>query len=209
MEQDDIFSALKWLEPDQNPFHMRVLDCRPFSSTMISTTKDPNIAARFSHLRAVSGEEHRGRQPDDAVSVPCELSYPFSGESRDGPLFVAQAMEDKWDIYLYEGHLYFVRSWTGDLTFRARIEFKEREAVITTVEANPARVKDDPVLAVRMVDFLVKSHLNRTEVPHPLPQDFPQDNQSIALYSFSEYGRWAFFASFEDTTKVRIEKKSG
>ena len=37
--------------------------------------------------------------------------------------------------------------------------------------------------------------------------DFPQDNQSIALYSFSEYGRWAFYACFEDTTKVRIGRE--
>lgn len=38
----------------------------------------------------------------------------------------------------------------------------------------------------------------------PLPKDFPEDNQSIAFYSFSEYGRWAFYASFDDTTKVRV-----
>jgi hypothetical protein len=203
--QDDIFLQLAWLEPDQNPFGMRVLDCRPFSTTMISATKDPNIAARFSQLRRASGEEHRGRIPEDAVVARCNLSYLFNGEFRDGPLFVAQQMEDKWDIYLYDGHLYFARSWTGELVFRATIEFKETEAVITEVEASRSKIMDDPTLAVRMVDFLMKTHLYRKEAPHPLPQGFPEEKKTLALYSFSVYGRWAFYGSFEDTTKVRIE----
>lgn len=204
MDGDDLFTQLQWLEADQNPFRLRVLDCRPFSTTMISTTSDPTIAARFSQLRTASGEEYRGRQPEDAVAVPCRLSYPFRGDAQDGALFTAQQMEDKWDIYLFDGYLYFARSWTGDLVFRARIRCQAGEAVITTIEASRARALQDPALAVRMVDFLVKTHLYHTEAPHPLPRDFPQNNQSIALYSFSEYGRWAFFASFDDTIQARI-----
>jgi hypothetical protein len=205
--QDDIFTQLAWLGPDQNPFGMRVLDCRPFSTTMLSATKDPSIAARFSRLRGASGEEHRGRHPEDAVVARRDLAYPFNGESRDGPLFVARQMEDKWDIYRYDGHLYFARSWTGELVFRAAIEFKEKEAVISEVEASRAKVMDDPGLVVRMVDFLMKTHLYRWEAPHPFPPGFPEDKKTLALYSFSEYGRWAFYGSFEDTTKVRVEGK--
>lgn len=204
--QDDTFSQLAWLEPDQNPFGLRVLDCRPFSTTMISATEDPNIANRFGQLRGASGEEHRGRHPGEALVVRCELSYPFNGESRDGPLFVAQRMEDKWDIYLYDGHLYFARSWTGELIFRAAIEFRKHEAVLTEIEANRANVRDDPALAVRKVDFLMKTHLYRKEAPHPFPPGFPEDKKILALYSFSEYGRWAFYGSFEDTTQVRVQR---
>ena len=47
MAQGDLFSQLAWLEPAHNPFGLRVLDCRPFSTTMISATKDAAIAARF------------------------------------------------------------------------------------------------------------------------------------------------------------------
>jgi hypothetical protein len=205
MAPDDSFSALAWLEPEQNPFGLRVLDCRPFSTTMMSVTSDPNIAARFGQLRKASGEEHRGQHPEDTVIAPCDLTYPFNGESRDGPLFAARQMEDKWDIYLYDRHLYFARSWTGELVFRATIAFREKGAVITEVEANRAKIMDDPGLAVRIVDFLMKSHLYRKEVPHPLPQGFPESKKTLTLYSFSEYGRWAFYGSFEDTTQVRVE----
>jgi hypothetical protein len=181
MAQGDIFSGLTWLGPDESPFRLRVLDCRPFSTAMISTTKDPNIAARFNQLRCSSGEEHRGRHPENAVVARCDLSYPFDEESKDGPLFVARQMEEKWDIYLYDGHLYFSRSWTGDLVYRATVEFREGKAVITAVEAGRAKGANDPGLAVRAVDSLMKTHLYRTEAPHPLPRDYPDDKRAIAL----------------------------
>jgi hypothetical protein len=62
---------------------------------------------------------------------------------------------------------------------------------------------DQPGLAVRAVDFLMKTHLHRKEAPHPFPQGFPEDKKILALYSFSQYGRWASYGSFEDTTAVR------
>ncbi len=208
MSPDDTFSQLAWLEADQNPFHLRVLDIRPFSTTMISTTSDPAIAARFNQLRGATGEEHRGHSPEDALVAPCHLTYPFNGESRDGPLFVARQMEDKWDISLYDGHLYFARSWTGELVLRAAIDFKEKEAVITEVEASRKNVTGDPAVAVRVVDFLMKTHLYRKEAPHPLPPGLPEDKKTLALYSFSQFGRWAFYGSFEDTTQVRVADES-
>jgi hypothetical protein len=101
------------------------------------------------------------------------LTYPFGGEARDGPLYVAQRMEDKWDIYLYDGYLYFARSWTGELAYRARIEFQERAAVVTGIDVSRTRLMNEPPLAIRTVDFLIKTHLHRREAPHPLPEWFP------------------------------------
>jgi hypothetical protein len=119
-------------------------------------------------------------------------------------LFVAQQMEDKWDIYLQDGDLYFTRSWTGELVFRAAIAFKNGEAMVSKVEANQAKIVEDTALAIRSVDFLVMTHLLRIEAPHPFRLDLPDDKRTLALYSFSEYGRWAFYGSFEDTTTVGV-----
>jgi hypothetical protein len=204
MTDDDPFAQLAWLEPDRSPIGIRVLDWCPFSTSMISTTKDPAIAAKFTHLRTATLEKHKGKSPEDALTVRCDLRYPFGSKLKDGPLFVAEQMEDKWDIYLQDGHLYFTRSWTGDLVFRASIAFQDHESIVSEIEANRAKVANDPTLAVHMVDFLVKTHLCRSEAPHPFRPDLPDDKRSLALYSFSEYGRWAFYGSFEDTTKVRV-----
>jgi hypothetical protein len=202
---EDPFAHLAWVEAEQSPYGMRVLDCRSVCHSLVSTTADKNLAERFVELRESTGEQHRGQVPAKAMHVECNLRYPHQGETPDGPLFIADVMEDKWDIYLFDGQVYFSRSWTGELVFRAEIVFDGGEAVITLVEADAEAVAGDGALAVRQVDFLVKSHLARCEVPHPLPSGFPDKPKQIALYSYRQYGRWASFASYEDTTLIRVE----
>ena len=194
-----MFKMLTWLEPHASRFGVRCLDCRPFSQSMLSTTDDPKIVARFSALRASDGHEHAGMSPSNAVFVETNLTYRYDGDSEDGPLFVAEVMEDKWDIYLYDGYLYFTRSWTGELVFKARVEFGPGRASVSLVEIAD-RAAEDEAFALRQVDFLIKSHVMGREVPHPLPPDMPEEIETIALYSFSSYGRKASFATFEDTT---------
>jgi len=195
---------LAWIEAEQSPYPMRVLDCRSVCRSMVSTTKDQSVAMRFAELRQSTGERHRGKAPANVMVLECDLRYPHQGEARDGPLFVAEVMEDKWDIFLLDGHLYFARSWTGDLVFRAKVAFEGEEVVISRVEANSKTIAGDGALAVRQVDFLVKSHLFMREVPHPLPAGFPDNPEQIALYSFAQYGRWGSFATYEDTTLVGV-----
>ena len=198
-----IFEKLTWLDEESNPFGVRCLDCRIFSRSMVATTQDPTVATRFSELRKSMGEQHVGKLPSNPYTVQCRLTYPHNGQSKDGPLFIAENMEDKWDIYLYNGYLYFARSWTGDLVFRAKINFNESQAVITTIDSNAQVTSQNPLHIAQQVDFLVKSHLYKQEVPHPLPADLPNEIQAIALYSFSQYGRWASFATYADTSQIR------
>ena len=54
---DEALSRVVWLKPEDSQFNMRVLDCRPFCTTMISTTKNPRIVQTFSENRESSGEE--------------------------------------------------------------------------------------------------------------------------------------------------------
>lgn len=200
----DSFSRLAWIEEGQSPYGVRILDCRSVSRSLLSMTKDASVAQRFAELRSSQGHSHRGRVPANAVQIGCDLRYPHDGEVKDGPVFIAEVMEDKWDIYLYDGYLYFARSWTGDLFCRAKIDFSGEKAVISSVEANPEMVGGDTALAVGQVDFLVKSHIYQREVPHPIPSDLRDDPKVIALFSFSQYGRWASFATYEDTTRMGL-----
>lgn len=188
--------GLRWLSPQENPFRMEILDCRPFAQTMIALTQDPEISARFLQLRRSFGEDLRGCKPEGARHIACHLAYPYQGEVQDGAVFKAETMEDKWDIYLYDGYLYFARSWTGDLVFRARLEFQPGLARVTTIET--ARPNEDAFL-VQQVDYLIKSHLFRREAPHPLPRDFGRDAEKLAVYSFSEYGRRGLYGSLANT----------
>jgi hypothetical protein len=172
---------------------------------MQSTTNDKKVASRFLELRRSLGLQHIDKKPEASVHVECNLRYPFSGGTKDGPLITAKVMEDKWDIYLYQGSLYVARSWTGSLVFRIAIEFLEPSATITSFEASPGAVKEGEWLAISEVDFLMKSHIFRREAPHTLPPSVPDDMFGIAAYSFQAYGRWASFATFEDATQVPLK----
>jgi hypothetical protein len=193
-----------WIDAEQSPYKVRVLDCRSVCGRMLSSTKDPAIVARFVQLRASRGEEYRGQVPTNCLHAPCDLRYRSEGKILDGPFFKAKTMEDKWDIYVYDGSVYFVRSWRGELSFRAKWETLPGEVVISSIDADSVPINADMALAIRQVDFLVKSHILRREVPHPLPADFTQDLQAIVIYSFANFGRSASFATYADTTLLPL-----
>ena len=198
----DPLSGVHWVSGTDNPFGVDLLDCRSFSQSMLAGTQDPKVAERYATLRGSSGEQYRGRTPEDSRTCDCDLHYPHNGETRDGPIFKAEAMEDKWDIYLYAGHLYFARSWTGELEFRAHIVFHHDRANVVAVETRRALVESDPAYPVAAVDYLIRSHLYRLPVPHPLPKSIGQDPRELALFSFSQYGRFGLFGTFADTTRL-------
>lgn len=105
-------------------------------------------------------------------------------------------MEEKWDIYLYDGRVYFSRSWTGTLAFVAELTEDDDALRIARIWAPGS---NEPTHSVRQVDYLVKSHLYKRRVPHPLPDDLEKDPDVVAMYSFSQYGRLCSFGSFGDT----------
>jgi hypothetical protein len=192
---------LEWLEASANPFGIDVIDCSPVTKTMVSTTADPNIAATYTRLRSSLGEEYRHRGQELENSVDCRLAYPCSEPLDDGPLFKSLEMEDKWDIYLYDSTLYFARSWTGDLGYCAEVTFVGGEMVVSRVRFAAGQ---DASFASRSVDFLIKSHVFGVQVPHPLPPDLETDSMTIAMFSFSSFGRRCAYGSYDDTTSILL-----
>jgi hypothetical protein len=202
---DDAFEKLRWLEPDETPFGVRCLDLRPLSRSYTSMTSDLDIVIRFNELRASAGVEHRGAVPESAILVACDLRYPHVRAFDEGPVFKAMEMEDKWDIYFFQDHLYFARSWTGALIFRASITFTGEEAVVDSIQADDEFSMDSEPLTRRMVDFLIKSHILGLEVPLPLPPGFSEDPRKIFAFAFNQYGRRASFAVFDDLTGTSMK----
>jgi len=193
-----------WLEPNQNPFGIKVLDVRKYCQSMICWTTDKKVAKKFNKLRNSIGEKYIGKQPDNSIGIECNLHYSHPGSGPDGPIFKATEMEDKWDIYIHNNFLYFARSWSGDLIFLTKVEFTGKEVVIGHISANSDFVNSDKLNAISQVDYIIKSHLFKVEVPHSLPTNFQGNNTEIAEYSFSTYGRRASFATYEDTVQLKI-----
>jgi hypothetical protein len=197
---------VRWVEPHESPFRVRCVDCRPLSSTMVSTTRDVLVASSFHDLRRSNGERFRDTLPEDPVTVRCALQYPYLKGWTEGPLCKASQMEEKWDVFLFENTLYFARSWTGSLIFTASAALTQGKLLVERISADRAATGGDRVFIVRAVDFLIKSHLYHLAVPHPIPDGFPDDAERIALYSFGEYGRMASFATYEDTLGAGLDE---
>jgi len=200
----DPLAGVRWISAGENPFGVEVLDCRSFSESVVAMTGDKKVAETYALLRSSSGEQHRGRAPEDSKPCDCDLRYPHRGATRDGPLFKSDVMEDKWDIYLYDGHLYFARSWTDDLVYRADIAFGDDDATVNAVEARRELVEGDPAYAIAVVDYLIRSHLYGDLALHPLPKTLADDQRQLAIFSFSQYGRRGVFGTFADSTRVRL-----
>ncbi|MEO5988311.1 MAG: hypothetical protein ABIU54_04290 [Candidatus Eisenbacteria bacterium] len=196
---EDPFERLEWLEADANPFGVRALDCQPMANAM-PAMQEPAAAARFVELRGLDGARLRDQHPEEPTHIACALQWPFPRPATDGVLFRAEVMEDRWDVFLIEGWFYFVRSWSGQLVYRASVRFEPGRAIARVIEAPSEAVREDAAFCVREVDYLLKSHVLDAMVPHPLPAAMPNNPKQIALFSFSRHGRRGCFATFGDAT---------
>jgi len=195
--------VVRWLDPTDNPFGIKILDCQPITRGMVSTTADPRIADSFVSLRSYDGAELR---PQDLI--PCcqpdrRLVYPHTGSQPTGPVFKADQMEVKWDVYCLGGSLLFCRSWTGDLIYVAEADWTQDAFRVTRIHAASGS-QIDAQFAERAVDYLLKSHVYSLAVPHPLRPADPEDTQTLAAMSFSEFGNRAWFGTFEDPCDLKV-----
>ena len=113
-------------------------------------------------------------------------------------------MEDKWDVFLVDGDLYFTRSWTGEVAYRARIAFVNSLAIVSEIrsEREPSGSEDPRAV----VDYLIKSHVFGLVAPHPLPETDRSQTRDLAQWSFGRYGRRGVCGTMEDVTHLAVRR---
>ncbi len=196
--QDYVF---KWYDPGpENPFGIRILDCRPMTWNLVATTGDLAVAESYGRLRAANGRELIGVAIRDAVRFPASLRFPHNGAPLEGVVFKADSMDVKWDIYIYDSVFLFARSWTGELRFRAWATISETEIHVTAIECS----EPDRELAAAHVYFLIGTHAMRRVLPHRVPCESSDAPETIATFSFVLFGRLACYATFDDITAIPV-----
>lgn len=183
------------------------LDCRGYCLNVISMTENKAIAEFFTRSRADNGDNYTDKRPENGRSIESSIKIPGLYTLKDGPLFKALQMEDKYDIYLFSQNLYFVRSWTGNLVIRANIDIETDGFRITGIEYDQSHFDED--FSRRALIYLIKSHIFDIIVPHPLPEKLPDKTRSIVLYSFNEFGRRGWYASYDDTSGLYGNERYG
>jgi hypothetical protein len=198
-EENDWESKLIWLPAGHanNPFPEEVLDCRAVALNFLSMTKDESVARTFNSLRNSDGRDLKEQLPKDSLRIDCKIQFPYNGQHNDGPMFLAREMEDKWDFFTYSNLLYVRRSWTGQLTHVAELEYSSDTVIVKKIHCETNTVFKNPNFAVAQLHFLIVTHLGHTLIPFPILPDFPKsDAKSIALMGFSSYGRRAQFGQY-------------
>lgn len=130
------------------------------------------LAKQFAQARYRDGREYLDQRPKNAVQMPASLSFPYNGAHEDGPIFMAQVMEEKWDMFLLGNRLYVARSWTGKLAMVATCQFFADRFEISNIEVDNEYVAGQSNYPAQLLDFLIKSDLSRWQVAHPIPQSW-------------------------------------
>lgn len=187
-----------WIEPENNPYGIPLASVRPIMQRMMGAAHDADVTARFLALRSDDGTRYTGQGLDSRIEHACTLVFPGIGPLSDGPVFRAETMDDKWDIFLYNRCLYFVRSWTGRLMHRASVEFDGGTMLVRAVDSNPeVNASSIPVYSAH-VNFLVRSHLLKEEFPAPFLRGELETVEDIAMHLFSAFGRYCVYGCYDD-----------
>jgi hypothetical protein len=190
-----------WLEGASSPFGISVLDVRSITSTCTSTTGSAAIGERFQTTRAATGHDVDGMHPEPTVVVPCDISYPALAGVPNGRVFVASAMEDKWDVFVTRGFIRILRSWTGEAVFVAHVSpfgFGGPLIKVHHLEYSAA-AEMGSAEALMDFDFVMKAYVFGDIVPLRCPASLDkQSPQEMAVAAFSRHGRRAAFLTFAD-----------
>jgi hypothetical protein len=186
---------IRWLEPANNPWGVRVLDVRTVTLSWIATSADPLCARNAASYGSDDGTGFIGASPASPVVSSAQIRYRADGMLADGVLFVPSVMEHKWAIYFHRKHIIFVRSWLRQVFVVADTQGDADEVIITSLQGTFTGKDEPPSFTARVADYLLRSHALNLVYPAPLLSGIEADPQKAALWCFSLFGNKAQYAT--------------
>jgi len=185
-----------WIGESDSPWGIPVVDLRPVTLSLISSSKDIQAARNAISFAGEDGTAFANEQPESDEKHALSISF-FSDQTLvPGVLFAPREMEQKWAIFYHDESIIFVRSWLRKVFARVLVEQTDshvhfREMVGALLPgASPAFNK----AAVR---FLIVSHALNQPHPAPLRDNFRDDLVKAAHSAFSEFGNLALCGTFD------------
>src|SRR5438093_4594242 len=124
-------SAISWVEAADSPWGVRMLDVRPVTQTMLSTSSDPQCAANAVSFGQDDGTGFIGKEPPVTRSVAANLRFPIDRLLAEGVLFFPREMEQKWALFYHRREIICVRSWLRQVQAIARVEEYQDDVDVT------------------------------------------------------------------------------
>jgi hypothetical protein len=188
---------IPWIEAADTPWGVRVLDVRPVTQNMISTSADPECAANAISYDREDGSSFEQQEPVTQRVIGAMIPFRVEMPLRDGALFRPRVMEHKWAIFHRGGRILFVRSWTRKLHVAAHVSQKENCIEIARIRGVFTDEDESPLFTTMVADFLLRSHVLGMLHPAPLPEGMEQSPVQAAFWCFQMFGNLALCATHE------------
>jgi len=187
----------QWIEAKDNEWAVRVLDVRPVTQGMLSTSTDPQMAANAISYGQEDGaffwQQHTQVQKD----IPTTIAFAIDGSLEAGVLFIPRVMEHKWAIFYDGENLIFVRSWLRKVFVVAKTKQIDNQLIIENIKGE-FTLNESPEFTTAVLRYLLISHAIGDILPAPVPKDLASDIKKAGLWAFSTYGNMAQFAVFNE-----------
>jgi hypothetical protein len=193
---------LEWIPPDQNPWRIPLLDVRPVTQGMVSTSQDPQMAANAVSYQGDDGTGFLEQEPSVARSIPSTLVYRRDRLLADGALFIPSCMEHKWALYHHDGEILVIRSWQRRVHVAAQVEQEGKEVRIEAIHGSFSDEEEPASRTERIFDFLIRSHALGLIHPAPISEAAELIPSQVALFCFSMFGNMAHVASVEEPPRT-------
>ncbi len=183
-----------WLPDEDNRWGVPVLDIRPVTEGLLSTSRDPRCASNAVSFLQDDGLTFVDASPLSSRVLDVHLPFYTGAGLFDGALFVPRVMEEKWAIYYHAGSILFIRSWTRSLHVRADVRDSDGSSHIHRIHGAFFDEHEDSSFTLRALDYLLRSHAMDELFPAPL-MSLPEDLGAAALWCFGQFGRRAPLAT--------------
>lgn len=179
----------------ESPWSVPVLDVQPLTQHVVTMTRNPEYAQNSVSYRGDEGPEFARQTLKGTRTTAMELRIPVDGEVFNGVIQKPSAMEEKWVLYLQDGELLFVRSWTRQLAVRAQVEFTDDEAIIRSARGVFTDSDETPEYTQALLEYLLRDYGLGEGLPMPIPFPFEDSHHEAALFAFSLVGHTARFVT--------------
>lgn len=197
---------LNWIEANNNPWNTRLLDLRPISQNMLSTSKDPQMASNAISYNQEDGLIFLNKSIKYNKSIDTNLSFPIDNKLEHGVLFIPSTMENKWAIYFHEAKILFIRSWLREVFVIAETS-QENNRLIVHKTFGEFTENESKELTESVLKFLIYSHVLHEIVPAPIPKELSENTDNAGWWAFSTYGNMAHFGYFDTGLEYHTETK--
>jgi len=132
-EQTSNDSELHWINQEDNIWRHNILDLRPLTQSMTSTSTNPLMAANAISFIGEDGTTFFGLKPQNSRIIDVNFNLAIDESLEAGILFTPNTMEHKWAICFDGEYLIFIRSWLREVFVVAKTNQKGNRLFIETI----------------------------------------------------------------------------